>query len=150
MEDRKEITVAFGCDHAGFDRKEAVMEFLNAAGYTVLDFGAFSTESVDYPYFAHEVANAIEQGLASWGVLVCGSGNGVAITANKHAGIRAALCWKKELGALAHQHNNANIIALPGRFISDAEAVEILTSYIETSFEGGRHERRIEQIPLCN
>lgn len=139
MEDRKEITVAFGCDHAGFDRKEAVMEFLNAAGYTVLDFGAFSTESVDYPYFAHEVANAIEQGLASWGVLICGSGNGVAITANERPG-SAALCWKKELGALAHQHNNANIIALP-EGSSDAEAVEILTSYIETSFEGGRHKR---------
>jgi len=149
METAIETTVAFGCDHAGFDRKEAIVDFLNNQGYIVLDFGTFSTESVDYPDFAHQVANAVEKGIATWGVLVCGSGIGVAITANKHQGIRAALCWKKELGALAHQHNNANVIALPGRYIDDSEAIDILRAYIETSYEGGRHQKRIEKIPVC-
>lgn len=149
MSEQTEISVAFGCDHAGFDRKEAVMQFLNEQGLVVLDFGTFSSDSVDYPDFAHEVANAVEKGVAKWGILICGSGNGVAMAANKHAGIRAALCWKKELGSLARQHNDANVVVLPGRFITDTEATEIIKAYIEASFEGGRHQKRVDKIPFC-
>lgn len=140
--------VSIGCDHAGFPLKKVVVSFLNEHNLDIIDRGTYSLESVDYPDFAHPVANDVESGEADWGVLICGSGNGVAITANKHQGIRCALCWKEELGALAHQHNNANIIALPARFISDEEAYAILKAYYETAFEGGRHELRVKKIGL--
>jgi ribose 5-phosphate isomerase B len=149
MDESQKTIVAFGCDHAGFDRKEAILDFLNSSGLVVMDFGTFSTESVDYPDFAHQVSKAVQKGAAQWGIVVCGSGNGVAITANKHEGIRCALCWLPELGALAHQHNNANVIALPGRYINDAQAVEIIKAYMNAVFEGGRHQRRIDKIDAC-
>ncbi|HMT76669.1 MAG: ribose 5-phosphate isomerase B [Saprospiraceae bacterium] len=138
--------VAIGCDHAGFPMKATVIRFLTDKGLQIIDHGTFSAESVDYPDFAHPVAINVEQGVADWGVLICGSGNGVAMTANKHSGIRCALCWLPELGALAHQHNNANIIALPSRFIENDTAYQILESYYTSAFEGGRHERRVEKI----
>lgn len=149
MEESNKTIVAFGCDHAGFDRKEAILNFLNASDIVVMDFGTFSTESVDYPDFAHQVANAVQKGAAQWGIVVCGSGNGVAITANKHEGIRCALCWTPELAILAHEHNNANVIALPGRYVTDDEAVSIVKSYMTAVFEGGRHQRRIDKIEDC-
>ena len=123
-----------------------MIRFLTDKGLQIIDHGTFSAESVDYPDFAHPVAINVEQGVADWGVLICGSGNGVAMTANKHSGIRCALCWLPELGALAHQHNNANIIALPSRFIENDTAYQILESYYTSAFEGGRHERRVEKI----
>jgi ribose 5-phosphate isomerase B len=138
--------VAIGCDHAGFPMKATVIRFLTDKGLQIIDHGTFSAESVDYPDFAHPVAINVEQGVADWGVLICGSGNGVAMTANKHRGIRCALCWLPELGTLAHQHNNANIIALPSRFIENDTAYQILESYYTSAFEGGRHERRVEKI----
>ena len=140
------MKVAIGCDHAGFPLKNVVLAFLKDHNIELIDRGTFSGESVDYPDFAHLVAHDVENGTADWGVVICGSGNGVAITANKHQGIRCALCWKEELGALAHQHNNANIIALPSRFITNDEAYAILKAYHNSVFEGGRHERRVEKI----
>ena len=119
---------------------------LKQKGYKVLDFGTHSPDSVDYPDFAHPVAKALESGKATLGVLICGSGNGVCMTANKHQGIRAALCWKVELAALARQHNNANIICLPARFVSLRMARKMVVTFLETPFEGGRHERRVEKI----
>ena len=140
--------VSIGCDHAGFPLKSVVLRFLEDHNLQLIDRGTYSLDSVDYPDFAHPVANDVESGEAQWGVLICGSGNGVAITANKHQGIRCALCWKEELGGLAHLHNNANIIALPARFISEDEAYAILRSYYTTAFEGGRHEKRVEKIAI--
>ncbi len=142
------MKVAIGCDHAGFPLKEVVLSFLEDHNLEVIDKGTYSSESVDYPDFAHPVAFAVEDKVADWGILICGSGNGVAITANKHQGIRCALCWKEELGALAHQHNNANIIALPARYISNEEAYAILKAYHNAAFEGGRHEKRVEKISI--
>lgn len=138
--------ISIGCDHAGFPLKEVVTAFAREKGLDLIDRGTYSPDSVDYPDFAHPVASDVESGDADWGVLICGSGNGVAITANKHQGIRCALCWKPELGALAHQHNNANIIALPARFIDGDTAHAILEAYYTAVFEGGRHERRVEKI----
>lgn len=138
--------ISIGCDHAGFPLKEVVTRFIREKGLDLIDRGTYSPESVDYPDFAHPVATDVESGDADWGVLICGSGNGVAITANKHQGIRCALCWRPELGALAHQHNNANIIALPARFIDEDTAYAILEAYYTAVFEGGRHERRVEKI----
>jgi len=138
--------ISIGCDHAGFPLKEVVTAFAREKGLDLIDRGTYSLDSVDYPDFAHPVASDVESGDADWGVLICGSGNGVAITANKHQGIRCALCWKPELGALAHQHNNANIIALPARFIDGDTAHAILEAYYTAVFEGGRHERRVEKI----
>jgi len=140
--------VSIGCDHAGFPLKNVVVGFLEEHGLSIIDRGTYSLDSVDYPDFAHPVAIDVETGEADWGVLICGSGNGVAITANKHHGIRCALCWLEELGALAHQHNNANIIALPARYVSDDEAHKILKAYYSSAFEGGRHERRVEKIDI--
>jgi len=141
-------TVAMSSDHAGYDLKEILKSFLIAKGYEVKDFGAFSSESSDYADFAHPMANSIETGECSFGVSVCGSGNGINMTVNKHQGIRAALCWNKEISHLARLHNNANICSLPARFISEQEAKEIIESFIATEFEGGRHLNRINKIPL--
>lgn len=138
--------IAIGGDHAGFEYKQAIIEFLKEKGYEVGDFGPGSEDSVDYPDFAHPLATAVEKQTYTLGILICGSGNGVAITANKHAGVRAALCWNKELGALARQHNNANVLCLPSRFISLDEAKEIAETFLTTDFEGGRHERRVGKI----
>lgn len=137
-------------DHAGFQMKEYLKSILADTGYTVKDFGAYSAESIDYPDTAHPLAEAVENGQVDFGVAICGSGNGISMTLNKHQGIRAALCWTPELGALAKRHNNANILALPGRFISEELARDILKAYIEAEFEGGRHQRRIEKIPVCH
>lgn len=138
--------VAIGADHAGFHYKEFVADLLRSRGLEVKDFGAHSADSVDYPDFAHPVADAVEAGEAQWGVLVCGSANGVAITANKHQGIRAALCWTEEVAQLARQHNNANIICIPARFVSQLVAEAMVTAFMETAFEGGRHENRVNKI----
>jgi ribose 5-phosphate isomerase B len=138
--------IAIGSDHAGFEYKEAFRKWLEKAGYELKDFGTYSTESADYPDFAHAVSNAVEKKDFDLGVLVCGSANGVAITANKHQGIRAAICWNEELASLARQHNNANVICLPARFVEYTLAEKILDRFLHSSFEGGRHERRVDKI----
>lgn len=140
--------IAIASDHAGFRIKEKVRIFLISSGYEVKDFGCYSEESVDYPDFAHPLAKAVDAGAFDIGITVCGSGNGINMTANKHPGIRSALCWNEEISRLARAHNNANICALPGRFISESEAELIVRVFIETPFEGGRHQRRIDRIPL--
>lgn len=139
-------TIAIGSDHAGFEYKEALKKWLKQNGYVVKDFGADSMESSDYPDFAHPVADAVEQRQADQGLLLCGSANGVAITANKHQGIRAALCWNEHVAALARQHNNANIVCIPARFVTYEAAEKILSTFLNTAFEGGRHERRVNKI----
>jgi ribose 5-phosphate isomerase B len=138
--------IAVGADHAGFAYKTAVVKHLNQLGYQVADYGTYSESSVDYPDFAHPTAQSIENNEASCGVLICGSANGVAITANKHQEIRAALCWQKEVAELARKHNNANIVCLPARFISLQIALDIIDTFLNTSFEGGRHEERVNKI----
>ena len=138
--------VAVGADHAGFELKQILIDLLKNRGLAVNDLGTHTASSVDYPDFAHPVANAVEGGSAGFGVLVCGSANGVAITANKHQGIRAAICWTPEIASLSRQHNNANVICIPARFVSTAAAEEMLTAFLETSFEGGRHEGRVGKI----
>jgi ribose 5-phosphate isomerase B len=141
------LSFAVGGDHAGFDYKNDLIAFLEAKGISVQDYGTYSAESVDYPDFAHPVADAVEKGEVSFGLLLCGSANGVAITANKHQGIRSALCWTAEIAKLAREHNDANIVTIPARFISDEEAFAIVDIFFSTEFEGGRHQKRIEKIP---
>lgn len=138
--------IAIGGDHAGFEYKNKMILALQEAGYEVKDFGPFSNASVDYPDYVHPLATAIEQGEFDLGIVICGSGNGVAITANKHQGIRAALCWNEDLAALARQHNDANVIAIPARFVSYDLAEKMAKIFIETEFEGGRHENRVKKI----
>jgi ribose 5-phosphate isomerase B len=138
------LKIAIGADHAGFEYKQVLAGSIKAS--EISDFGTYSTDSVDYPDFAHPVANAVESGEADMGILVCGSANGVAITANKHAGIRAAICWNQELAALARQHNNANIVCIPARFISIEEAKKIVDVFLATDFEGGRHANRVNKM----
>ncbi len=138
--------IAIGGDHAGFAYKGKLVERLTALGYEVEDFGPFSTDSVDYPDYVHPLSLAVEQGKADLGIVICGSGNGVAITANKHQGIRAALCWNEELAALARQHNNANVLALPARFITYELAERLAEIFLTTEFEGGRHQNRVSKI----
>lgn len=140
------INIQIGSDHAGFDLKAQIISFLESQGFKVKDFGCFSTDSMDYPDVAHPVAEAVLADTSSLGILICGSGNGVCLTANKHQGIRAALCWLPELGALARQHNNANILCMPARFISEETAKEIVTAYLSAEFEGGRHQNRVNKI----
>ena len=138
--------VAIGCDHAGFDYKEDLISFLEGKGIPYKDFGAYSKASVDYPDFAHPVALAVESGAFSFGILLCGSANGVAITANKHQHIRAAICWGEELAELARKHNDANVICIPARFVSEGDAEKMVNVFINTEFEGGRHENRVNKI----
>ncbi len=140
--------IAFASDHAGFDLKEILMSYMAEKGYEPVDFGTFSTASCDYPDYAHPAADAVEKGECAFGIAMCGSGNGINMTLNKHQGIRAALCWLPELAALAKQHNNANILVLPARFISVDEAKAIVDAYIGAEYEGGRHQARIDKIPL--
>lgn len=142
----KKKPIAIGCDHAGFDCKEDLISFLEGEKMTYKDFGTYDKDSVDYPDFAHPVANAVESGEASFGILLCGSANGVAITANKHPNIRAAICWGEELAELARKHNNANIICIPARFVRDGDAEKMLDVFMNTAFEGGRHANRVEKI----
>lgn len=139
-------TIAIGSDHAGFEYKEKLKAWLLKNNYQTKDFGTFSTESADYPDFAHAVASAVEKKEFTLGVLLCGSANGVAITANKHQGIRAAICWTEELAALARQHNDANVLCIPARFISFDEVEKILDRFLREKFEGGRHQRRVDKI----
>lgn len=140
------MKIALGGDHVGFEFKSDLLESLRVQGHDVKDFGTYTDESVDYPDYVHPVAEAVEVGLYDFGLLICGSGNGVAMTANKHSGIRAALCWTSELAALARQHNNANILCIPARFISHESALEIAEMFLSSKFEGGRHERRVKKI----
>lgn len=140
------MTFAIGSDHAGYAIKQKIKEHLNEKGYKIKDFGAFSEEASDYPDFAHPVANAVENMEFTYGIVVCGSGNGVNMVVNKHEGIRSALCWNKEVAHIVRLHNNANICALPGRFINEDEAIEIVDEFVKTDFEGGRHLRRVNKI----
>lgn len=138
--------VAIGSDHAGFEYKENLKQWLGRNGYEVKDFGTHSIDSADYPDFAHPVAEAVEKKQFDLGILVCGSANGVAITANKHSGIRAAICWNEELAGLARQHNDANVVCLPARYVSYDLAEKITDRFLHENFEGGRHERRVSKI----
>ena len=138
--------IAVGADHAGYEYKTVIVELLKNKGLEVKDFGTCNTDSVDYPDFAHPVAAAIENGEANLGILICGSGNGVAITANKHQGIRAAICWNKDIARLSRQHNNANILCIPSRFVPTPEAEEMVNIFLSAPFEGGRHEQRVEKM----
>lgn len=138
--------IAIGADHAGITYKNEIKTWLEAQGYTVKDFGTYNTDSVDYPDFAHPTASSVETGEASFGILFCGSANGVAITANKHAGIRAGLCWVTEVAELIRLHNDANMICVPARFVSIELAKEMIAKFMETPFEGGRHQTRVNKI----
>jgi ribose 5-phosphate isomerase B len=140
-------TIGLACDHAGFQLKEFLIGYLESKSYKIIDFGTYSEESADYTDFAHPLAEAVENNKCSFGISICGSGNGINMTVNKHQGIRSALCWNAKIANLARQHNNANICALPARFISTEEASNIIDSFLEAEFEGGRHQRRIEKIP---
>ena len=136
------------CDHAGFELKEYVKQLLLDRGLEVEDFGTHSTESCDYPDFAHPLGFAIEAGEVYPGIAICGSGNGISMTPNKHQGVRAALCWNAEIAGLARAHNDANVLVMPGRFISNEEAVKAVDAFFQTPYEGGRHQRRIDKIPV--
>lgn len=142
------MKIGIGGDHAGFEYKEALIKELTSRGHEVKDFGPYSKDSVDYPDFVHPLANSVENTENDLGILICGSGNGVAMTANKHQGIRAALCWTAELASLARQHNNANIIAIPARFVSYEVASEMVEIFLNTEFEGGRHQNRVNKIKV--
>jgi ribose 5-phosphate isomerase B len=142
--------IAIGSDHAGFEYKTKIVAYLrDELGIALRDFGTYSADSVDYPDFAHPVATAVESNEYEWGILLCGSANGVAITANKHAEIRAALCWQNEIAELARLHNNANIICIPARFVSLDTAKEMIKTFSQTAFEGGRHQSRVNKISQC-
>jgi ribose 5-phosphate isomerase B len=140
------MKISIGNDHAGPDYKKAIVAFLETKGYEIINHGTNTFDSVDYPDFGHPVAVDVENKIADFGIVICGSGNGIAMTANKHQEIRAALCWTKEIATLARQHNNANIISIPARFTSIAQAVEMVDAFLNTNFEGGRHATRVEKI----
>ncbi|MDE6339802.1 MAG: ribose 5-phosphate isomerase B [Muribaculaceae bacterium] len=140
--------VAFASDHAGFEMKEVIKLYMVDKGYEVVDYGTFSTDSCDYADYAHPAAEAVEKGECAFGIALCGSGNGIGITLNKHQGIRAGLAWMEDLADLAKRHNNANFLVLPARFIAEDLAKKIVDAYLEAPFEGGRHQRRIEKIPV--
>ncbi len=143
-----EKPIALCSDHAGYDTKLAVIAYLQSQGLTYQDYGTYSTDSCDYPDFAHPCAQAVEDGVSAIGIAICGTGNGIAMTLNKHQGIRAALCWDSELAVMARAHNNAQILVMPGRYISNDKAIEILKAYLSTPFDGGRHQARIDKIPV--
>jgi ribose 5-phosphate isomerase B len=140
------MKISIGNDHAGPDYKHAIVEMLIAKGHEVTNYGTDSVDSVDYPDFGHKVATDVSEGKADFGIIICGSGNGIAMTANKHAKVRAALCWMKEIAALARQHNDANIISIPARYTSIPQAVEMVDTFLNTEFEGGRHQNRVDKI----
>lgn len=138
--------IPIGADHAGFNLKEKIIKHLQDKGFEIKDFGCYSESSIDYPDFGHPVATMVEENIGTKGILICGSGNGINMTANKHQGVRSALCWKTEIAELARLHNDANIIALPARFISEEEAIEMIDVFFTTEFEGGRHQLRVDKI----
>lgn len=140
------MIISIGNDHAGPEYKKAIVTHLEAMGHTIINNGTDTTASVDYPDFGHAVANDVEEGKAQLGIVICGSGNGIAITANKHQGIRCALCWTPEIAELARQHNDANIISIPARFVSLEQAIEMVDVFVKTLFEGGRHANRVNKI----
>ena len=140
------MKISIGNDHAGPEYKKAIVEMLKAKGHEVTNHGTDSADSVDYPDFAHAVANDISEAKADFGIIICGSGNGIAMAANKHEKVRAALCWIKEIATLARQHNNANIISIQARFTSISQAVEMVDAFLNTEFEGGRHQTRVDKI----
>lgn len=148
MKDSGEKVIALASDHAGFAIKQVIINYLVEKGIAYKDFGCYTDESCDYPDFAHAIGNAIDTGEYKTGITICGSGQGISITANKYQNVRSAICWNTEIAALAKQHNNANICALPGRFVPDEEAVAIVETFLNTEFEGGRHQRRIDKIPI--
>lgn len=143
------MKIAIGNDHHGVEYKRAITALLKTKGVTVANYGTDETTSVDYPDFVHPVATAVAEGVVDSGIVICGSGNGVAMTVNKHQNVRAALCWNKEITALARQHNNANILSLPARFIALPQALEMVATFLHTEFEGGRHARRVKKIPYA-
>ena len=140
--------IIIASDHAGFRLKEKLVKWLISNRYEVKDLGSFSEDSVDYPDYGHPLASAVEKGEYAYGITICGSGNGINMATNKHQKIRSAVCWNEDISRLARSHNDANICALPGRFLSEAEAIVIVKTFLTTPFEGGRHKRRIEKIPL--
>ncbi len=145
--EREKRTIALACDHAGYQTKNVIISHLEAKGFETKDFGCFSEESCDYPDFAHPMAEAVEKGDYFLGISLCGSGNGINMVANKHQRIRSALCWTVEIAQLARAHNDANICAIPARFIPTETALQIADAFLSTKFEGGRHERRVNKIP---
>ncbi|MDR1553128.1 MAG: ribose 5-phosphate isomerase B [Prevotellaceae bacterium] len=140
------MKIGFAADHAGYQLKTFLIELLKSKGIEIVDFGTDSTESVDYPDFAHPLARAVECGAVECGIAVCGTGNGISMTLNKHRKIRAAICWNEEIAILARKHNNANVCSLPARFISESEAAKVVETFLKTDFEGGRHQKRIDKI----
>lgn len=142
------MRIAIGNDHAGTEYKFAIVKHLESKGITIINYGTNSKDSVDYPDFVHPVADDVENNKVDYGILICGSGNGVSMTANKHQGVRAALCWNKEITALARQHNNANILSIPARYTAMQQVLEMVDTFLQTPFEGGRHQTRVDKIPL--
>ena len=140
--------IGIACDHAAYDLKEFLVGYLSTKGFEVKDFGTYSEESCDYPDFAHALGEAIDNGELERGVALCGSGEGFSMTLNKHQSVRAALCWIPEIAKLSRQHNNSNVLSMPARFITNDEALEMLNVWLETEFEGGRHQRRLDKMPL--
>ena len=148
MKPYSELSIAIASDHAGYNLKQTVINYLQQKGATVYDFGCYSTESCDYPDFAHPLAEAVEKGEYLFGITICSTGNGICMTANKHQGIRAALCWDIPLARLARQHNNANVLGLPANYVSPELALQMVDTFFTTDFEGGRHEHRVNKIPV--
>lgn len=147
MNPYQKLRIAICNDHAGYELKNKVIEFLEGEGAEeIKDFGSYSAESCDYADFAHPMASAIKKGEFDFGISICGSGNGISMVLNKHLGIRAALCWKAEIAALARQHNDANVLSLPARFVTESEALDIIETFFMSEFEGGRHQRRVDKI----
>lgn len=140
------MIISIGNDHAGPDYKKAIVAYLEKQGHQIINHGTDTGDSVDYPDFGHPVANDVETGKADLGIVICGSGNGIAMTVNKHQGIRAALCWNKEIAALARQHNDANILSIPARFTAIPQVLEMVETFLTTPFEGGRHQNRVDKI----
>ena len=140
------MKISIGNDHAGPDYKKAIVQYLESKGHEVTNYGTDTIDSVDYPDFGHAVAKDVSEGKADFGIVICGSGNGIAMTVNKHAKVRAALCWIKEIAALSRQHNDANIISIPARYTSIQQAIEMVDTFLNTEFEGGRHQTRVNKI----
>lgn len=143
------MTISIGNDHAGTEYKNAIVNHLKTKGITIINHGTDTNDSVDYPDFIHPVAEDVSSKKADFGIIICGSGNGANMTANKHQDIRSALCWNKEIVALARQHNNANVLSIPARFTAQQQAIEMVDVFLSTAFEGGRHANRVEKIPAC-
>lgn len=142
------MKIAIGNDHAGTEYKETIVAFLESKGIEVINYGTNNEDSVDYPDFVHPVASDVEGNKVDYGIIICGSGNGASMTANKHQGVRCALCWNAEITKLAREHNNANILSIPARFVSQTQAVDMVDVFLNTKFEGGRHQTRVEKIPV--